>query len=199
MTNNIELFKNYLSEFYPDLSIDPDMYFVVELIRRGKDNPDLPAANYKFKTYYINSIRDIDRFEKEIISVCDLLKLRAYFSINKKSYKQVMLDTAMEYTRRLALHDYKKPYVIWESCSGSYRKRKDKRWVIDIDEGMNKENYLDLIGKDNLLTEFPTRTGLHLIVKPFNLSEFWKSCEKSGLEKPDILKNHLSLLYENIT
>ena len=199
MTNNIDLFRKYLSSFYPDLEKNPDVYFVIELIRRGKDNPDLPAANYKFKTYYVNSLTDIDRFEEEIISVCNLLRLRAYFSINKKSYQQVMLNTANEYTRRLALRDYKKPHTIWESCSGSYLGRKDKRWVVDIDEDMRKEDYIDLIGQDNILTEFPTKSGLHLITKPFNLSEFWKICDSKELKKPDILKNHLSLLYENIT
>lgn len=198
MTNNIELFKNYLNKFFPELNKDPDMYFVIELIRRGKDNPTLPAANYKFKTYYINTLSDIDRFEDEIIKCCDMLRLRAYFSINKKSYYQVMLDASSEYSRRLAHHDHKKPYSIWESCSGSYLCRNDKKWVIDLDEGFEEEDYLDLIGKDKILFRLPTRSGIHLIVTPFNLKKFWEDCEKNGFPRPNILRNHLSLLYENL-
>ena len=43
-----------------------DKYYVVELMRRGKDNPDLPAANYHFKNYYIYSWRDLEKYEQEI-------------------------------------------------------------------------------------------------------------------------------------
>lgn len=54
MVDNFELFKKY---YINEISIAPlpedDMYFVIELIRRGKDHPDLPAANYHFKNYYI--------------------------------------------------------------------------------------------------------------------------------------------------
>ncbi len=43
-----------------------DKYYVIELMRRGKDNPDLPAANYHFRNYYIYSSRDLDKYEREI-------------------------------------------------------------------------------------------------------------------------------------
>ena len=58
MTNNIEIMRKYMEDLgIPDTQQHRnDLYFDVQLIRRGKDNPDMPAANYNFKTYYIDSI-----------------------------------------------------------------------------------------------------------------------------------------------
>ena len=58
MTNNIEIMRKYMEDLgIPDTQQHRnDLYFDVQLIRRGKDNPDIPAANYNFKTYYIDSI-----------------------------------------------------------------------------------------------------------------------------------------------
>ena len=95
-----------------------DKYYVIELMRRGKDNPDMPAANYHFKNYYIYSWRDLERYKEEIVNICKLLRLRAYCSVNYKLMSQVALDTMSESARRIAAHDYKKFYNIFESCSG---------------------------------------------------------------------------------
>lgn len=160
MTDNFESFKNYIQLYYPRFNRDDDSYFSVEIIRRGKDHPDLPAANYHFKTYYINTIVELDLFKEEIKTLCDTFKMRAYFSINQKSYYQVMLNTSAELSRRLAGHDYKKPYAIWKSCSGKYLNNRDKRWVIDIDNPEFKKEYVSLIGKHNILYKLKTRSGI---------------------------------------
>ena len=94
-----------------------DRYYVVELMRRGKDNPDLPAANYHFRNYYIYSWRDLDRYEKEIKQLCNLLNLRAYGSVGSKRMSQVALDTLAESARRIAAHDYKRFYSTTTSVS----------------------------------------------------------------------------------
>ena len=114
MTNNFELFKEYLQTNFPEFDKKSDSYFVIEIVRRGKDNPDMPAANYHFKNYYINKMSDIDKFQDEIIKTCDIFKMRAYFSVGRKSYHQVTLNTAAEFTRRISLHDHKKPQTIYE-------------------------------------------------------------------------------------
>lgn len=72
MTNNFDAIRKYLitvkgiPEFakYAD-----DDHVVIELIRRRKDNPDIPAANYHFKNYYIDSIEKFDKFKDEIITL----------------------------------------------------------------------------------------------------------------------------------
>ena len=66
MTNNFNSYKDYITNEFKNSSLDEnDTYFVVELIRRGKDNPDNPAANYHFKNYYLRKPEDLDKYKEE--------------------------------------------------------------------------------------------------------------------------------------
>lgn len=188
-----------------------DKYYVVELMRRGKDNPDMPAANYHFKNYYIYSWRDLAKYQEEIKNICELLRLRAYCSVNYKLMSQVGLDTMAESARRIAAHDYKKFYAIFESCSGKFVDHNNGMWVIDVDGWVSEDDLYDLrtyINRmdsrydEKVIFVMPTRNGVHLICRPFNLKQY-----KDGFraffrnrydEIPEIKKNHLTLLYENL-
>ena len=214
MTDNFNLYKEYIAKDFAESSLEEnDMYFVVELMRRGKDNPDLPAANYHFKNYYIRKPEDLDKFKDEIITLCTTLRLRAYASVNYKSFKYVTLNTLAELARRVANNDYKKNYNVYESCSGSYCHSENKRWVIDIDnessidsikvkkieEGINSCTPLN---KDKIILKVPTKSGIHIITSPFDRAQFAINCTdnlENGInDVPDIKKNHLTLLYENL-
>ena len=215
MTDN---FKNYqkLIHLNGGLPADNekgtlDKYYVVELMRRGKDNPDLPAANYHFKNYYIYSWHDLEKYEQEIKSICELLHLRAYCSVNYKLMSQVALDTLAESARRIAAHDFKKFYAIFESCSGKFVERDNNLWIIDIDGWISDDDLYDLrtyINKmdsrydEKIVFVMPTRNGAHLITRPFNLKQFndgFTGFFGNRFDKiPDIKKNHLTLLYENL-
>lgn len=209
MVDNFELFKKY---YINEISIAPlptdDMYFVIELIRRGKDHPGLPTANYHFKNYYIRSIDDFNKYENEIKKVCDLLKLRAYISVTIKSFKQVALNTSAELVRRIANGDFKKSYIVYDSCSAKYRNKFMKRYVVDIDDVSKIDlikNVIDDIkpfNEQKIILEVPTKSGMHLITKPFDILHFnQKLIESKEFDKhtlPEIKKNHISLLYENI-
>lgn len=208
MTNNFDLYKQYITpDFVNSVLPEGDMYFVIELMRRGKDNPDLPAANYHFKNYYIHKPEDIDKYRDEIIQLCDTFRMRAYASVNYKSFRQVSLDTMAELARRIANNDFKKTYNVYESCSGSYCHSENKRWVIDLDDCKIGDTFVNCIedyirdcepfGIDKIITRIPTRSGVHLITKPFNRKQFVDKC-KIHTETPDIKKNHLTLLYENL-
>ena len=214
MTNNFDLYKEYITNDFNNSSLEEgDMYFVVELMRRGKDNPDMPAANYHFKNYYIRKPEDLDRYRNEITMLCDMLRLRAYVSVNYKSFRQVTLDTLAELSRRVANNDYKKNYNVYESCSGQYCHSQNKRWVIDIDnetsinsDKVNKiEDIINLcqpINKNKIVTKLLTKSGVHIITIPFDRASFTLHCTNNlgkGIDEiPDIKKNHLTLLYENL-
>lgn len=214
MTNNFDLYKEYITnDFNNSLLDDGDMYFVVELMRRGKDNPDMPAANYHFKNYYIRKPEDLDRYKSEIIMLCDMLRLRAYVSVNYKSFRQVTLDTLAELARRVSNNDYKKNYNVYESCSGQYCHSQNKRWVIDIDDetSINSDKVKKIEGiinlcqptnKNKIITKIPTKSGVHIITTPFDRIQFALNCTdnlENGInDMPDIKKNHLTLLYENL-
>ena len=211
MTDNFNLYRKFITEVYgglPDTNEkgNLDKYFVIELMRRGKDNPDMSAANYHFRNYYIYSWKDLDKYEKEIKDVCTLLKLRAYCSVNYKKMSQVALNTLAESARRIAAHDYKKFYNIFESCSGKYADKGNSVWVVDIDkENLDSINiikhYINEAKPTNtekILFEMPTKSGLHLITKGFDLKNFNDNCDRELGYIVDVKKNHLTLLYENL-
>ena len=56
--------------------------------------------------------------------------------------------------------------------------------------------------EDNLVFVIPTKTGVHLICHPFNLKQFNDGfIDHFGnrfSEIPDVKKNHLTLLYEDL-
>ena len=211
MTDNFNLYRKFITEVYeglPDTNEkgNLDKYFVIELMRHGKDNPDMSAANYHFRNYYIYSWKDLDKYEKEIKDVCTLLKLRAYCSVNYKKMSQVALNTLAESARRIAAHDYKKFYNIFESCSGKYADKGNSVWVVDIDkENLDSINvikhYINEVKPTNtekILFEMPTKSGIHLITKGFDLKTFNDNCKNELGYKVDVKKNHLTLLYENL-
>lgn len=210
MTNNFELYKEFITEKFNNTKLqEGDAYFAIELMRRGKDNPDMPAANYHFKNYYIRKPEDLDKYKQEIIHLCCMFRMRAYASVNIKSFKQVSLDTMAELARRIANNDYKKNYAVFESCSGQYCHSEDKQWVVDCDDCTIDSEYVAVIksyiddcepvGVNKIVTNFPTRSGTHLITTPFNRKQFADRCKYLRFgDAPDIKKNHLTLLYENL-
>ena len=209
MTNNIEIMRQYMIDLHiPDTQLHRnDLYFDVQLIRRGKDNPDLPAANYTFKTYYIDSIELFDKYIEEIKTCCDLFRLRAYISVNAKSKLELSKKTLVKYAEMVSLGEFKKPWRFCDHINGSLS-GKEKRWVVDIDDCENDNQYLYYVREainrcstkyDNaIITTLPTKSGFHIITHPFNTYEFDKHCKDMGIKMPEIKKNHITLLYENL-
>ncbi len=184
-----------------------DKYYVIELIRRGKDNPDMSAANYHFRNYYIYSWKDLEKYEQEIEDICSLLHLRAYCSVNYKLMSQVALDTLAESARRIAAHDFKQFNHIFESCSGKFVHRGDNLWVVDVDNDIDRflmTKYINSMKSKystNVVYTMPTKSGYHLICRPFNEKQYMDGfkCWQAKVEEiPTIKKNHLTLLYENL-
>ena len=201
MTDNFKLIRQYLIDNGIPQHNESSLlkHYVVEIMSRGKDNPDMPAANRHFRNYYFPCIDKFDQYEPEIKKVCDALRMRAYVSVNYKMYDQILMDTAAESSVRVAAHNYGKPYSVYEHCSGKYVNRKDKKFVVDIDEEQMIffDNIYDEL-KDKVVLVVPTRTGMHLVTTPFNTLAFENKCINRLGFAPDIKKNHLTLLYENL-
>ena len=211
MTDNFERYRSFMQ--LPEEE-GGGAYYVIELVRRGKDCPDLPAANYHFKNYYIDTLKKYDSVQDEIRTLCRTLRLRAYVSVNRKSFRQVTMNTIAEMSRRAALDDFRRPYAVFESCSGKFVDKSDKHWVVDVDNcsvfsklGQQSKAWdcRDIISMckptgDKIELVMPTRSGVHLITKPFDVQHFKELCERGfgWNEIPDIKKNHLTLLYEEL-
>ena len=209
MTNNFGEIRKYVAELGIPEKYDTkcDLYFDIQLIRRGKDHPSLPSANYTFKTYYIDCLENYDRYKDEIIKCCEMFGLRAYVAVNVKSKYESCLKTISKYADNLSNGESRKPWRVFASICGGLD-GKEKRWVVDCDDCDDLDLYLSYVKaaiynceskyEDPIVTTIHTRSGYHIITHPFNLQKFGERCEKMGIIKPEIKKNHITLLYENI-
>lgn len=186
MIDNFEQIKQFISicdtEYPLDLYFDkdPDSFYQVQLIKRKKDNPDMKGDCLVFKRYYINKKEDLDKYKDEIILMCNTFNLRAYFMVDRKSYRQATLDSMVEIAQRVQNNDFKKIYAVVDSCIGKYANESHKKWVIDIDaeDCPDLEKFLERCvyyvnyccnPGHTVITTIKTKSGFHIITNPFDL------------------------------
>lgn len=210
MTDNFKQIREYMIEQnIPETEEKSgDLFFLVLLIRRGKDFPDLPAANYTFKSYYIDSLEKFDKVKDEIVKCCDIFGLRAYVSVVAKSKRDFTKYCSLKFAENTFKNDYKKPWKIPDHVFGKLGSKNEDRWIIDVDDCEEYKNYLETIHScimaceskfDNpIITHINTKSGIHIITHPFNLQRFSMLCGQHGFSAPDVKKNHITLLYENL-
>lgn len=214
MTDNFDKIKNWLAEQNkPNFHWGREKFYVVRLVRRGKDNKNIATgANRVFKYYFINYLSQLEELESEIKLMCDTFNLRAYINVGARYKKKALKSMLQKVTDYVIADQYDKLEHIVDSamCSES-----DEKWfVVDCDDCVMGGPYTDNIkttiyrvglfdavitlGEQMVLMEVPTKTGCHLITRPFNVEEFTKEVNKLGITMPDIKKNWITLLYENI-
>lgn len=211
MTNNYLKMYEYMRDLgitqTADEALKNDLFFDVQLIRRGKDHPTMPAANYTFKAYYIDSLDRFDRYWDEIQKCCDIFGLRAYISVNAKSKKEARNKTCERIAHNIVINESRKPWKDFSSVCGSLE-GVEKRWIVDVDDCEDIDVQLNKLSKiirscesayeDPIVTTIPTRSGYHIITHPFNMQRYKSMCTEQGIETPEIKKNHITLLYENL-
>ena len=202
MIDNFELIKSLLE--FPN----NDIYYHLQIIRRGKDHPELPAKNRMIKSYFICKLESLDYLKDEIKKLCEIFGARAYINLAPKSIERTTLLQFKYLSQRVYDGDYQKIWRSWDTCAGEVKGEKP-RWVVDIDSKDKLEilrikrfinslsakilPMLDTIPPTNrelVLTEIPTKNGIHLITKPFNLQQF-----KEKYPDIDVHKNNPTLLY----
>ena len=193
MIDNFELIKPLLK--FPDA----DTYYHLQILRRGKDHPELPAANRVIKAYFICNLEGLDYVEDEIKKLCEFFGARAYINLAPKSIKKTTMLQLKYLAERAYIGDFKKIWKSWNTCAGEI-KGEEPRWVIDIDNPLEKMIYWWDIKKyinekcepvgDKTIAIIPTKSGNHLITTPFNLQQF-----KEKYPDIDVHKNNPTLLY----
>lgn len=204
MIDNFELIKSLLK--FPDA----DTYYHLQILRRGKDHPELPAANRMIKAYFICSLEGLDYVEQEIKDLCKFFGARAYINPTPKSIKKTTMLQLKYLAERAYMGDFKKIWKSWNTCAGEI-KGEESRWIVDIDHNVDDPNLepawgaiadfidykcdpkidpINVLFDTKIIADIPTKSGYHLITTPFNLQQFKK-------EYPDIdvHKNNPTLLY----
>lgn len=213
MTDNLyKVLKYFTDSGFPIYKNESgDKYITVMLVRRGKDHPDLPSANYTFKSYFIDSLESLEHMYNEIKQCCDMFRLRAYISVNIKSKEKLTKSVAYAFSLNILNNEYKKPWNVIYHANGKNSSIGDSVWIVDIDDCNDSDNeyinkIIELINmcnskfNNNFITTIPTKSGIHLLTHPFNLQQFNDFFKKEFPETdiPEVKKDHLTLLYENI-
>lgn len=193
MIDNFDLIKSLF--YFKEAN---NLFFHLQVIRRGKDYPNLPAANRTIMTYYVQSAEHLEKIKDEVISLCEMFGARAYINVTTKSMADLGKFALFRLSERVYNGDFKKIYKIFNSAAGEL-KGLSSRFLIDIDDHCSKQEVLDWLdhyfetssaNRYYLFAEVPTKNGVHLITNPFNLNSF-----KFGFPNIDVHKNNPTILY----
>jgi hypothetical protein len=179
MINNFEQIKKLLT-FESE-----DDFYLLQILRRKKENPDVGNKPNVVKTYYINSIEYLDKVTPEIIGISNERNARVYITVNRRSFKKTALKSLQEIANNIESGNYKSARKAYESVAGKYSSEKDKKWIIDIDWKDFPDNktefarisafaqeLMEEVNKDPFSEPILTKNGIHIITRPFNLKKF---------------------------
>lgn len=184
-----------------------DDFYHLQILKRKKEHPELGSNSQVIKTYYIRSVEHLDAVGPEIVALCDFHGARAYINLSVRSFEMVAFHTLKKVTDIIMNRDYKSVRNAYDSVCGAYATGKEKRWVIDLDEAdqvsplmcafieyrcepITKLTPDGSLENSKCLDIIPTKNGIHLITKPFNLEKFKR--EYPGI---DVHKNNPTVLY----
>lgn len=178
---------------------DKDTFWVIRIIGRKKDNPDLSKNSKCYKTYTVRSKSELLDLYGKITESAVKNRARAYFNPNARSWRKVALATLKRTAEYIASEDYSSVVFAAERCldEGAAKDHK-KIWAIDLDEQKQEEVTKSILKHMSVpaIAEVPTVHGKHLLTHPFNPNDMWNRWHYDA-ERPEIKKNNPTLLYYN--
>ena len=208
MLNNIELIKPM---FY--FSESNNMFFHCQIVQRAKDHKGEKVREGAIKTYFIRSREHLDRIMPEIILLCEHYGARAYINVAGKDFSSLQSLLLMKLASDIHQGIVRNPRKCLNSAAGELKSRVP-RWIVDVDDISMKDSikeklfelYVEALkrkgsdistetlaeaGYNYIYTEIPTKQGVHLIVRPFNVKAFSET-----FPNVDVHKNSMgTLLY----
>ena len=194
---------------------NPDEFYFVQVLMRGKDGNTQPGINGNNKNrqiafYCITSKEKLEEKKDEIITLCKTKNARCYIHPTKRSFKEVAVKALVLTADIIEKENYMGMKGVYSTACGQSFITKDKKFVVDVDRNGNENDEsinrratemvmfmnteCEPLGYEKLIYTVPTKNGLHLITMPFNTAKF-------GEKYPtvDIHKNNPTLLYYNNT
>ena len=207
MVDNFELIK-------PLLSFDKhgDFYFL-QILQRKKDGCNVPNSSDNqrrlVKDYHITSTEKLDSLRDEIIASCNETGARAYIRLNKRNYRTVSMAFAEETLMKARTNqEFGNTFNEINSVIGRYPEpgKGNKTWIVDIDNTnvdskLVKDikdiivNYCQPFDVEKIVAVIPTKSGVHLITRPFNQETFYRMFSQLKLSN----ENEVSIKKDNPT
>jgi hypothetical protein len=200
MINNIQQIKGLLN------FEKPGDFYMLYVFKRKKDQPEDERDNHQsvrtIKTYCIESVDHLDRRYDEIMQLCEMFKARAYIHVQKQNHFDVSLNMMVALAQRIQDGNNNQK-GLFDSVVGQI-KTQEKRWIVDIDTDSLHvrnmvvniiENIKPIGAESKIIAVIPTKNGVHLITKRFDVMDFAKQIKERGEEVPDIQKKNPTLLF----
>jgi len=172
MVDNTEQIKTMLS-------FDDDDFYFIQILKRRKDNPSLEKNSVVVKNFYIDSFENYEKLIPQIIDICNTENARAYIRLNKRNYKHLGMKMIKRVADYISSNNYKSLRNAFDAVVGEFHCDKDKTWVVDVDgydaSGQSFYELIDFIAglqKNPMVKTIQTKTGVHLITRPFNKAVF---------------------------
>lgn len=173
MIDNIEKILPFL-EFESE-----DDFYYLQILQRKKENPQIGSNSRVIKNYYITSQQYLlDRYD-EIKKLCEIFNARASIRLNKRSFEKVGFKTMENLAHTMMNREYKFLNKSYDRACGLGHNDKNEKWILDVDNPSGLDDFkirkyihnIEPYG-DKALNIIPSKSGFHLITKPFNLEKF---------------------------
>lgn len=175
-----------------------DDFYYLQILQRKKENPQLGSNSRVIKNYYIGSVEYLEGKYDEIKDLCNQFNARAMLRLNKRSYRKVAFKAMQNVANSMANGEYSFVRKSYDRACGNGHNDKNKTWIIDID-GECSDDFVSKVNAQicgsapsghKILIQLPTKNGIHLITKPFDLRDF-----KDTFPEIDIHKDNPINLY----
>lgn len=190
--DNIGEIKKYLK-----WTSDDDFYYV-EITQRKKDNPELLRNSNIINSYRITSMNHLDSLIEEMKLLAKHYNARVGINLNRRSFKKLAWNTSDIIQGHLKQETYTYVERSLQKASEGHCCNGERYWILDMDD--STEIDLDLMMYIDELEPYPyrrkalgvnhTKSGYHLICKPFRVDSF-----RDKYPDVDIKKDNLTILY----
>lgn len=206
--DNFELFETYILNYETDNIGDPYIY-QIDLIERKKDGVKTSGANNsarRIASFYPENKEQWEKYKHRIQDMCnDRPGLRAYINPSRKRASKVLLELNVQVAQRLYHKAYTGQNKLYPSAVATCKAyREDSIWILDIDsdDSFSADDilkYFDEFEKNPVITVLPSKSGQHILTRPFDKEIFDKWLADKYTPKESIIKiNSLTNLYINI-
>lgn len=203
--DNFEKIRTYLDR---NKYVKDKFYLIQILLRKGNviasDNGNRARM---LKSFTIEDIEDLNKYESEIKWLCDCTGARAYFNPNARNARKAALETIKVIADRLVQSQEDRLIGIYEKGIMNSPIVGGKTWILDFDR-KEYATYEDMmtevqVALDNIVFQpdgdiqlIPSKSGMHIVTDPFNRVDFYAKLERAGVQhKFQLLKDSLTNLY----
>lgn len=178
-----------------------DDFYFIQILQRKKDHKGgmkVSGANNNarlIKAYYLQSLEQLEFYKPEIIELCKVFNARAGINLNRRSFRKTHIKFLRKIVDQMENESFDKAYKAYPSVVGANAQDNEKKWIIDVDkddivDGWNSAlmtNFLNTLqphdGRTKTIAVIPSKTGQHLITRPFNLMDFHKKYPNMDVQK----------------